>query len=100
VTTRDHTAPIADSRALWNRQTLNLASDEIVAQILERGELEVWRSLYRLAEADPDLRRRLKTVVLTVPLPLPRLWLAALASLGEAVDLAAGVPDYYSSTTT
>jgi hypothetical protein len=28
-----------------------------------------------------------------------RLWLAALASLGEDVDLAAEVPDFYSTTT-
>ena len=32
---------------------------------------------------------------MTVPVPLPRFWLAAPASLGEAVDLAAEVPDYY-----
>jgi hypothetical protein len=31
---------------------------------------------------------------MTVPAPLPRFWVAALASLGEAVDLAADVPDY------
>ena len=33
--------------------------------------------------------------LLTVPVPLPRFWLAALASLGEPVDLGAEVPDYY-----
>jgi hypothetical protein len=32
--------------------------------------------------------------VLTVPTPLPRFWLTALASLGQAVDLGADVPDY------
>jgi hypothetical protein len=32
--------------------------------------------------------------VLTIPTPLPRFWLAALASLGEPVDLSARVPAY------
>ncbi len=91
--------PVIDSRALWNRDTLDLASDEILAQILDRGEISVWRWLYRLAEGDPGLRRRIRKIVLTVPLPLPRFWLAALASLGEDVDLGAPVPDYYVHTT-
>jgi len=85
------------SRALWNRRTLDLRSDEVLAQILDRGEMEAWRELYRLARADADLRRRIAHVVQTVPLPLPRFWLAALASLGEPVDLAAPVPSYVDS---
>jgi hypothetical protein len=89
---------IMHSRALWNR-VADLASDEFVAQLLDRGEIDVWRVLYRLAREDPALHRRIKAVALTVPLPLPRLWLAALASLGEEVDLGADVPDYYSRTT-
>lgn len=92
-------ASIATSRAGWNRSALDLASDEMLAQLLERGEIDVWRSLYRLAQTDSDLRRRIKTIVLAVPLPLPRFWLAALASLGEDVDLGAAVPDYYMNTT-
>jgi hypothetical protein len=36
--------------------------------------------------------------VLTVPLPLPRFWLAALASLGDPVDYDAPVLDYYDAT--
>ena len=44
------------------------------------------------------LRARLKRIVLTVPLPLPHFWLAALASLGEDVDLDATLPDYFSGT--
>jgi hypothetical protein len=32
-----------------------------------------------------------------VPLALPRFWLAALAALGEQVDLGAAVPDYAAS---
>jgi hypothetical protein len=36
--------------------------------------------------------------VLTVPLPFPHFWLAALASLGDPVDFDAPVPDYYAAT--
>ncbi len=82
------------SRALWNRTHLDLRSDEVLAQLLDRGEMEAWRELYRLARADADLRRRIARVVQSVPLPLPRFWLAALASLGESVDLGAPLPDY------
>jgi hypothetical protein len=65
--------------------------------ILDRGTLSDWRALYRLAAHDPTLRSRIRRLVLTVPLPLPRFWLAALASLGEPVDWDAPVPDYYES---
>jgi hypothetical protein len=85
------------SRALWNRTTLDLASDEVLAQLLDRGTLSDWRALYRLAAHDPTLRSRIRRLVLTVPLPLPRFWLAALASLGEPVDWDAPVPEYYES---
>ena len=63
---------IASSRALWNRTGLDLDSDEILAQILDRGEMAAWRVLYRVAAADPGLRARIKQLVLAVPLPLPR----------------------------
>jgi hypothetical protein len=92
------TSGIETSRALWNRSGLDLASDEVLAQILDRGELASWRVLYGLAETDARLRARIKRIVLTVPVALPRFWLAALASLGEAVDLGAEVPDYYGGT--
>ena len=82
------------SRALWNRTTLDLRSDEVLAQLLDRGEMSVWRELYLLAKEDVELRQRLHRVVLTVPTPLPRFWLAALASIGERVDLGARVPEY------
>lgn len=85
------------SRALWNRTRLVLESDEVLAQILDRGEMTAWRALYRLARGDERLRARIKRIVLTVPLPLPRFWLAALASLGEEVDLGVSLPDYASS---
>jgi hypothetical protein len=85
---------LESSRALWNRSRLDLRSDEILAQILDRGEMGAWRALYRLARDDADLRRRIARIVTTVPTPLPRFWLAALASLGEPVDLGAKVPEY------
>lgn len=88
---------IARSRALWNRDALDLRSDEVLVQLLDRGEMATWRELFRLARDDALLRQRLKTVVMSVPLPLPRFWLAALASLGEEVDLDASLPDYYGS---
>jgi hypothetical protein len=86
------------SRALWNRTAFDLESDETLAQILERGEMASWRSLYRLANTDARLRGRIRRLILTVPLPLPHFWLAALASLGEDVDLGAEVPDYFART--
>lgn len=87
-------------RALWNRDTFDLRSDEVLAQILDRGELADWRELYHLAGDDAQLRTRIRRLVSTVPLPLPRFWLAALASLGEPVDFDAPVPDYYDATAT
>jgi hypothetical protein len=86
------------SSALWNRTALDLNSDEVVAQILDRGELAAWRELYRIGKNDPAFRTRLHRLVLTVPLPLPRFWLAALATLGEPVELGAELPDYYDRT--
>jgi len=82
------------SRALWNRPTCELGSDEVLAQLLDRGEMAAWRELYARARGDAALRRRIARLVRTVPLPLPRFWLAALASLGEAVDYDAPVPAY------
>ena len=90
--------PLETSRALWNRSHLDLESDEVLAQILDRGEVAAWRRLYQRARTDARLRARIKRLALTVPMPLPRFWLAALASLGEAVDLAAPVPDYAERT--
>ena len=86
------------SRALWNRTSFVLESDEVLAQLLDRGQMGDWRALYQLAKTDARLRSRIKRVVLTVPLPLPRFWLAALASLGEPVDWNAPVPDYLESS--
>jgi len=41
--------PLEGSRAVWNRTTVNLQSDEVLSQLLDRGEMQVWRELYRLA---------------------------------------------------
>ena len=76
----------------WNRSRLDLASDEVLAQVLDRGDLEAWRELYRIASNDATLRRRILRVVRRVPLPYPGFWLAALAGLGEEVDWSAGFP--------
>ena len=85
-------------RALWNRDTLDLRSDEVLAQILDCGELADWRALYRLARTDAQLRKRIHRLVRAAPLLLPHFWLAALGGLGETVDFDVAVPDYYEST--
>ncbi len=87
-------AVLAESRALWNRSRLDLNSDETLAQILDRGSMEDWRALYALACGNRELRQRIAHITLTVPLPLPRFWLAALASLGEDVELGVELPVY------
>jgi hypothetical protein len=75
----------------WNRSRLDLASDEVLAQILDRGDVEAWRELYQLASTDVTLRRRILAVVRRVALPYPAFWLAVLASLGEPIDWAVPV---------
>ncbi len=91
--------PLETSRALWNRSRLVLESDEILAQLLDRGCMADWRELYMLAKTDVVLRSRIRNIILKVPVPLPHFWLAALASLGEPVNWNAVVPDYIDSTT-
>jgi hypothetical protein len=76
----------------WNRSRFDLESDEMLAQVLDRGDLPAWRELYRLAAEDAMLRRRILAVILRVPLPYPSFWLAALASLGETIDWSLPVP--------
>ena len=76
----------------WNRSRLDLRSDEVLAQILDRGDLPAWQELYALADGDASLRRRILAVVRRVPLPYPAFWLAALASLGEVVDWTVPLP--------
>ena len=61
------TEALARSRALWNRDALDLRSDEVLAQLLDRGEMAAWRDLYRMARVDAELRARIHRIVLTVP---------------------------------
>jgi len=85
------------SQALWNRSRLDLASDEVLAQILDRGELDAWREIYRLAARSgsegAELRRRILRLCRTVPLAFPHLFLAALGALGENLDPYPEVPE-------
>jgi hypothetical protein len=76
----------------WNRTRLDLRSDEMLAQILDRGDLDAWKELYALSMGGASLRRRILAVVRRVPLPYPAFWLAALASLGETVDWTVPLP--------
>ena len=85
---------LATSRALWNREGLDLSSDEVLAQILDRGEVEAWRELYQMASHDTAIRHRIHRLVMTVPVAMPHFWLAALSALGMPVDIAAPVPPY------
>jgi hypothetical protein len=85
-------AAIERTVVTWNRDRLDLASDEVLAQVLDRGELPAWRELYQLAVEDADLRRRIVGVIGRVPLPYPWFWRAALASLGEPIDWATALP--------
>lgn len=88
---------LASSQALWNRKGLALASDETLAQILDRGELAAWRELYRLAaQPGPEaaaLRGRVVRLCRTVPLSFPHLFLAAMGALGERVEPYPEVPE-------
>lgn len=88
---------LASSQALWNRRGLALDSDEVLAQILDRGELEAWRQIYRLASGPGEeataLRRRILRLCQTVPLSFPHLFLAALGALGEELDPYPSVPE-------
>ena len=80
------------SRALWNRKRLHLRSDEVLAQILDRGEVAAWRALYVLAGDDPTMRRRMLETLYRVPIGYAHFWLAALAGLGEPVDWERALP--------
>lgn len=76
----------------WNRSRLDLRSDEVLAQILDRGDLAAWKELYALAAEDAPLRQRILGVIRRVPLPYPAFWPAVLASLGEQPDWSAAPP--------
>ncbi len=87
---------LSQSRALWNRSGLNLESDEVLAQLLDRGELRAWRQLYRLAsapEADAKrLRRRILRLCQTVPLSFPHLFIAAIEAIEGPIEPYPTVP--------
>lgn len=91
-------SPLERSPALWNRSRLDLRSEETLAQLLDRGRVDDWRELYRLARRDAELRARLSRIVSRVPLGYPHFWRAALASLGEPVDFDAPPPEDLGST--
>ena len=84
---------LSRSRALWNRNGFDLASDEAVAQVLDRGSMEDWRALYSLAKTDALLRARIISLIARVPMYLPHFWLVAMQALGEQVDLSAVAPN-------
>lgn len=77
----------------WNRSRLDLTSDEVLAQVLERGALDAWRELYALAVDDPALRHRIVAVLRRVPIGYPAFWRAAMASLGEPIDWTEPLPE-------
>jgi len=81
------------SRALWNRSHADLASDEILAQLLDWGEIEAWRELYQLAARDARLRQRIHAILYRVPIAYPGFWLAALRTLGEPIDWSKKLPE-------
>lgn len=85
-------SPLEHSIALWNRSHLDLRSEELIAQILDRGEPRDWRELYRLAGNDVALRARIHRVVRRVPLAYGHFWLAALEHLGEPIDWSVPLP--------
>ena len=65
---------------------VDLAGDEILAQLLDRGDLATWRERFALAP-EPGLRRRIPSFWFgACPLPSPAFWLAAIAGLGEEID--------------
>lgn len=84
------------SQALWNRSALALESDEVLAQILDCGEIGAWREIYRRAAAPgadgAALRQRILRLCRTVPLAFPHLFIAAMAALGEETDPYPPVP--------
>jgi hypothetical protein len=81
---------LSRSRALWNRAGLDLESDEVLAQLLDRGELAAWRQLYRLASGGgaeaAALRGRILLLCRTVPLSFPHLFIAAMAAIEGPIE--------------
>ncbi|HEX3532239.1 MAG TPA: hypothetical protein VH988_34695 [Thermoanaerobaculia bacterium] len=87
---------LSRSQALWNRSGLALESDEVLAQLLDRGEIAAWRELYRLASGPGEeaaaLRRRILRLCQTVPLSFPHLFIAAIGALEGPIEPYPSVP--------
>jgi hypothetical protein len=87
---------LSRSRALWNREGLPLESDEVLAQLLDRGEVEAWRELYRMASGADEgavaLRQRILRLCQTVPLSFPHLFIAAMGAVASPVEPYPDVP--------
>jgi len=77
---------LASSKAMWNRSTVDLRSDEQLAQLMDRGSLADWAELRNVATTDASLRARMRTITETVEIGFPGFWLALLTSMGEPVD--------------
>ncbi len=77
---------LAASRAFWNRSSVDLRSDEQLAQLMDRGSVSDWAILRDLALADATLRTRMRQIVEGVEIGFPGFWLALLAGMGEPVD--------------
>ena len=90
---RDHRGLDAAFDALSDAVTVRDALQTARATAAFKFHLDL-----HLAKEDAHLRTRMKRIVFTAPLPLPHFWLAALASLGEPVDIGAAVPDYFERT--
>jgi hypothetical protein len=76
---------------------LGLASDEVLAQVLDRGEPSAWRALYALAREDLELRSRIARIarlVATVPPPISAVLALGARESREAVDFDAPLPAY------
>ena len=56
---------LAASKAMWNRSSFDLRSDEQLAQLMDRGTLADWAELRDLAAADTSLLLRMRSIVET-----------------------------------
>jgi hypothetical protein len=73
-----------------------LESDEVLAQLLDRGEIEAWRELYRMASGPGEeaarLRRRILRLCQTVSLSFPHLFIAAMGAIEGPIEPYPSVP--------
>ncbi len=77
---------LAGSKAFWNRSSVDLRSDEQLAQLMDRGSVADWAVLRDLALSDAVLRARMREIVERVEIGFPGFWLALLEGMGEPVD--------------